>query len=99
MEEKRKQEGSSSGLKRPREPNNQRQLGRRESKRSEIVPDIRVPRPVYALDLPAERNRVRETDRAEQNTMKFCRFHQVPGHSTEECAFLKREIESLIQRG
>ncbi|KAL0446198.1 UNVERIFIED_CONTAM: hypothetical protein Slati_1747700 [Sesamum latifolium] len=30
---------------------------------------------------------------------KFCRFHNDYGHTTEECRYLKNEIERLIQNG
>lgn len=99
MEEKRKQEGSSSGAKRPRSPNNNGRSDRREHKRQIVAPEVRVPRAVYAVDPPVVNSRPLDTGRSDQLAEKFFRYHQVPGHATEEGTYLKQEIEVLIRRG
>lgn len=30
---------------------------------------------------------------------RWCKFHMVKGHQTEDCHYLKKEIERLIQEG
>lgn len=40
----------------------------------------------------------RETIEAERHSVKYCRFHEIHEHNTNECCHLRDVIEDLIQK-
>ena len=41
----------------------------------------------------------RESTEKERETGKFCLFHQIHGHSTNECRHLRDVVERLLREG